>query len=273
MSKKHKARPEPESLGLPQGGVDTHAHLDMQAYEMGLETVLDRARASGLSRIGNVFLGPDAYLEHRSLFAARPEVFFLLAEHPNDTAGFDESRAQRLLDCLRGDPRIRAVGETGLDFYWKDVAPEEQERAFRLHLDLARQTDLPPVIHCRDAEERTLAVLDDMGFRDRPLLWHCFGGNADLAREIVARGWHVSVPGTVTYARNEALRAAVPGIPSDRLVLETDCPYLTPEPWRGKQNHPALVGFTAVAVAGLRGVPAGELWTMCADNARRFFGL
>jgi Mg-dependent DNase len=163
------------------------------------------------------------------------------------------------------------VGETGLDFYWKDVTPEEQERAFRRHLELARQTDLPPVIHCREAEARTLAVLDDMGFRDRPLLWHCFGGDDALAREILSRGWHVSVPGTVTYARNEPLRAAVARIPADRLVLETDCPYLTPEPWRGKQNHPALVGFTAVAVAGLRGVPVEELWALCADNAGRFF--
>ena len=207
MSRKHKERPEPESLGLPSGGVDTHAHLDAENYEMGLTTVLERARASGLSRIGNVFLGPDAYLEHRALFADRLEVFFLLAEHPNDTAGFDDARAQRLLDCLRSDPRIRAVGETGLDFYWKDVTPEEQERAFRRHLELARQTDLPPVIHCREAEARTLAVLDDMGFRDRPLLWHCFGGDDALAREILSRGWHVSVPGTVTYARNEPLRA------------------------------------------------------------------
>ena len=272
MSKK-KARQEPETLGLPLGGVDSHAHLDMEAYDMGLDALFERARACGVSRIGNVFLGPDAYLAHRGLFADRPEVFFLLAEHPNDTAGFTDERAARLHDCLKADPRIRAVGETGLDFYWKDVEPAEQEAAFRAHLDLARQLGLPPVIHSRDAAERVLLVLDDMGFRDRPVLWHCFGHGPDLAREILARGWHLSIPGTVTYSKAEDLRAAVAEIPLERMVLETDCPYLAPEPWRGKQNHPALVGFTAQTVARIKGQDPAAAWLACGDTARRFFGL
>ena len=272
MSKK-KERQEPESLGLPLGGVDSHAHLDMEPYAMGLDALFARARAAGVSHIGNVFLGAKAYLAHRDLFAARPEVFFLLAEHPNDTAGFDQERAARLFDCLRNDPRIRAVGETGLDFYWKDVDPAKQEAAFRVHLDLARQLDLPPVIHSRDAAERVLSVLDGMGFRDRPVLWHCFGQGPDLAQEILDRGWHVSIPGTVTYSKAFDLRAAVAQIPLERMVLETDCPYLAPEPWRGKQNHPALSGFTAQAVARIKGLDPAAVWLACGDTARRFFRL
>lgn len=273
MSKKKKNRPEPESLGLPAGGIDTHAHLDMEPYEMGLPAVLARARASGLSAIGNVFLGPEAYLAHKGLFADHPEVFFILAVHPNDTAAFDEACAARLWDCLKSEPRIRAVGETGLDFYWKDVEPDVQERAFRAQIAMARDLDLPVVVHSRDASERAVAVLLDMGLKDRPVLWHCFGGGPDLAREVLRNGWHVSIPGTVTYARNDDMRRAVAEIPLERMVLETDCPYLAPEPWRGKQNHPALVAFTARAVAEIKGLDPAALWASCAGVARRFFSL
>jgi len=129
------------------------------------------------------------------------------------------------------------------------------------------------VIHCRDAFEDTLRVLLDEGFSGRTLLWHCFGGDEAQAGSILEHGWHVSIPGPVSYAKNEALHRAVAGIPLERMLLETDCPYLSAEPWRGKRNHPALLGFTAQAVARIKSMPVEELWRVTGANACTFFGL
>ena len=175
--------------------------------------------------------------------------------------------------AFRAEPRLRALGEIGLDYYW-DAAPRDvQQVVFRDQLALARDLEVPVVIHSREAEADTLAVLDDLGFKDRPLVWHCFGGGPDLLAAVASRGFHVSVPGPVTYARNTALAEAVAAVDRSRLLLETDAPYLAPEPWRGKRNEPALVAFTAIRVAGLLGLSPEALWRLAGDNARAFFGL
>ena len=171
------------------------------------------------------------------------------------------------------EPRLRAVGEIGLDFHWQDCPRELQFKAFAEQLDLARELDVPLVIHCRDAEDDCLMTLEARGFAGYPLLWHCFGGGPALARRILNNGWHISVPGPVTYPANAALREAVALIPADRLLLETDSPYLAPVPWRGRRNEPALTVFTAQTVAEARGVSPEDLWLACGKNARRFFGL
>ncbi len=272
--KKSRPRPDPASLGLPPEGVESHAHLDMGEYdEEGVGAVLDRAAAAGVSRVGNVFLGPAAYRAHRALFADRAEVFFLLGVHPCDAAGAASGDVAAMAEAFAADPRLRAVGEIGLDYYWDAATAEAQKRLFRDQLALARELGVPAVVHSRDAAADTLAVLDDMGFRDRALVWHCFGGDAVLAGEILSRGWHLSVPGPVTYARNTALAEAVAGLDLGRLLLETDSPYLAPEPWRGKRNEPAFLAFTCLRVAELLGRDPAEVWRATGDNARRVFGL
>lgn len=268
---KKRERELPEALNLPPVGADSHAHLDGRDYDV--DEVLDRARACGVRTVGNVFLGPAAYREGRGLFEGHPDVFFLLGVHPHDAAKMTEDDLAGMREAFTADTRLRAVGEIGLDYYYDFSPREDQQRWFRRQLSLARELDQRVVIHCRDAEDDCLATLDAMGFGGRPLLWHCFGLGPDWARLIVERGWHISVPGTVTYARSAELREAVKIIPSDRLLLETDCPYLSPEPWRGKRNEPALLGFTAREIALLRGEDVRELWQRCGDNAREFFGL
>lgn len=261
-------------MGLPLIGIDTHAHLDLEHFlEEELGEVLAAARRAGVLDIGNVFLSVDAYEANRARFDAHPNVFFILGQHPNDTADFGPADIDRMRECFRSEPRLKAVGEIGLDYYWDKVPPEVQKQAFRLHLDLARELDLPVVIHSRDADEDTMAVLLEEGFKDRALLWHCFGGGLDLAESILDNGWHISVPGPVTYSRNQELRAATMFIPLNRLVIETDSPYLTPEPWRGKRNHPALVAFTAAKVAEVKAMRVEDVWHTTAKTARRFFGL
>ncbi len=270
MSKK-KERQRPEDLGLSPVGADSHAHLDGRSYDVA--AVLDRARACGVRTVGNVFLGPGAYHSGRDVFQRHEDVFFLLGVHPHDAAKMTEKDLADMRTAFLGDPRLRAVGEIGLDYYYDFSPKKDQQFWFRSQLALARELDQRVVIHCRDAEDDCLAILDQTGFAGRPLLWHCFGLGPDWARLITERGWHLSVPGTVTYAKSEALREAVKIIPAGRLLLETDCPYLSPEPYRGKTNEPALLGFTAREIACLRGEDVHELWQRCGDNVREFFGL
>lgn len=271
--KKKAPPPSPQSLGLPAGGVETHAHLDMEPLDAEVGAVLDRAVAAGVSRVGQVFLGPAAYEDGKARFADRDDVFFILGIHPHDAESANSANLDAIAQAFHADPRIKALGEIGLDFF-RDWSPFEAQRiAFREQLSLARELDVPVVIHSRDAAEETLRTLDDMGFADRPVLWHCFGGDANLANEIVARGWLVSIPGTVTFPKNEAMRRAVAAMPLGAMVLETDCPFLTPIPYRGKTNEPAYLAFTAAEVAHIRDIEPAEVWHATARNAAGFFGL
>jgi TatD DNase family protein len=272
MSKK-KDRPLPQSLGLPRTGVDAHAHLDATEFDEDLDEVLMRARESGVAAIGTVFMGPDAYLKGAARFDAYADVFFLMGLHPEDAGTVDTGDIVRMERLFRDTPRFKAVGEIGLDYYWDVSTKETQQRIFRDQLALARELDLPVAIHSRDAEEDTLAILLDMGFHDRPLQWHCFGRDLFFARELLSHGWHLSIPGTVSYKKNTLLMEAVQKIPLDRMFVETDCPFLAAEPYRGKRNEPAFVVFTARTIAELKGLAVEDVWTACGNNARHFFGL
>jgi TatD DNase family protein len=275
MSSKTISRPDPASLGLPPGGADSHAHLDLFAKRAGLTDILNRAEACGVSHIGQVFLGPEAYEARRAAYRDRPNVCCILGIHPNDAMQCTGQALAAMRRAFEEDGRLRALGEIGLDFYWRECPPLEQEAAFRLQLELARERDLPVVIHSRNAAPQTLAVLEAEGFAGRPLLWHCFGGEdaVPLLERFLANGWHISIPGPVTYPANHDLRAAVARIPPDRLLLETDCPYLAPLPWRGKTNEPAFAVFTAQTAAACLEMDPPDLWRLCGANARRFFGL
>jgi len=267
-------RPEPESLDLPPVGVDSHAHLDLEDFDEDRETIIRRALDSGVSRIVNVFLGPDAYERGRGLFDGHPEISFIMGVHPNNADDLTDEVLTRMRDLFKADPRLKGVGEIGLDYYWERVPHDVQKDAFVRQMDLARELSLPIIIHSRDANDDTAAILETEGFKDYPLLWHCFGAGIDLAERVVANGWHISIPGPVTFRKNsDDVQAAVARIPFDRLLLETDCPYLAPEPWRGKRNHPALSVFTARRVAQIKGRSLEDVWRMAGDNARRFFGL
>lgn len=271
MSKKKPVITPPPVL--PCTGVESHAHLNSRQYAADLEEVLARAQQAGVERIGQIFLSPEAYAKDVARFDAHPEVFFLLGIHPTEAFLYSPETAKGMMDIIKTDSRVRAVGEIGLDYYWKDVPHDTQKEVFTAQLALAKECALPPVIHSRDATEDTFAILEAEGFVGRPLLWHCFGGDTAMARKIVDAGWHLSIPGIVTYPANAALREAVAAVPLDRLLIETDCPYLTPMPLRGKRNEPAYLPYTIEAMAAARHMPVEELWTICGDNAKRFFSL
>ena len=248
-------------------------HARVLFLERAQQARLPRARAAGVATIGNIFLDPDRWRRRRGYFDAHPEVFFVLGIHPGDGQQCTPEVLADIREAFAVDDRLRALGEIGLDFYWDDCPKEIQYQVLHDQLQLARELEKPVVIHCRNAEAETLMTLESRGFAGYPLLWHCFGGDADMARRIIRNGWHISIPGPVSYPANKAVREALAVIPDDRLLLETDSPYLSPVPWRGKRNEPAFTVFTVRHMAAARGMEPEELWQLCGDNARRFFGL
>lgn len=276
MSKKHIVRTDPETVALPPFGIDSHAHLDSEAFDGDREAVLDRAKRCGLARIANVFLNPKTFPEDARIFDDHPEVFFLLGVHPDDAATFTDETLALIRKHVTENSRIRAIGEIGLDFSRTEpggAAPGQQFGPFKAQLHLARELGMPIAIHCRDAEEATLEILEKEGFSGYPLIWHCFGADRSLAERLVANDWYVSFPGTITFKNNPQAREALPCIPDNRLLMETDCPYLSPMPWRGTRNEPAYTVFTIRTMAQCRGVEPEELWRLCGENAKALYRL
>jgi len=254
-------------------GVDTHAHLNMAPLKKDIHGAVARAGQAGLDFIGNVFLSPQQYRSDSPAFEHLSEVFFILGVHPHGADAEDESSIAELSEILQSDSRIRALGEIGLDFNRERSSRQGQRERFRQQLELARELDSPVVIHSRDAEEETMETLLDMGFRDRPLLWHCFGLDAAFASRILDCGWTISVPGMLTFKKADTLRHAVSTIPLERLALETDCPFLAPEPYRGKTNEPALIPYIAEVAARTHSLEPEAMMRATAATAQRFFGL
>lgn len=258
---------------LPKIGIDTHAHLDLDNLHTDLANVFNRAQKVGVEIIGNVFLGPEAYMKNRYLFNSYDQIFFILGIHPNEAKNVTAESIERIMQCFKNDSKIKALGEIGLDYYRNRSPRKDQLSIFKDQLKLARDCDLPVVIHSRAAERETLKILLDMGFKDRPLLWHCFSKDYDFACELRQRGWLISIPGILTYNKAETLQETVKQLSLKDFVLETDCPFLTPEPYRGIRNEPAFTVFTAHKVAELQQEDVLRVWQHSSENARRFFKL
>lgn len=248
--------------------VDTHCHLD--SCKPPDDEILARAREAGVTRIATVGMN-DASIE-RAVTAANshPEVFAIVGRHPNEATGFDAARDVEPIERAAADPRVRAIGETGLD-YFRDYAPHDaQHRAFDAQIDLAARLRLPLVIHTRAAEEDTFAMLRDRA-GELTVIMHCFS-SPDRLDECVERGYMCSFAGNVTYPKAPELQEAARQVPDHLLMVETDSPYLAPQTVRGKPNEPANVVRTAEYVAELRGVSYGELEALVEANAARVFG-
>jgi TatD DNase family protein len=248
--------------------IDTHCHLDHCDPPDG--ELVDRARAAGLTRIATV--GTTAASVGRALAAAgaHDEVFAIVGCHPHETAGFGPADLEEI-ERAAADPNARALGETGLDYY-RDYAPrQDQRRAFQAHLELAARLELPVAIHTRAAEDDTFAILAEHAAALPAVILHCFSA-PDRLEECVDRGYLCSFAGNVTYRKAVDLQQAAKEVPADLLLVETDAPFLSPQPLRGKPNEPANVVHTAHHVAGLRGLAYEELERVVEQNAARVFG-
>jgi TatD DNase family protein len=254
--------------------VDTHAHLGLCEPEP--EEVVAAARAAGVRRILTVGLDEETNAEAVSHAEAHEEVYASVGRHPNSASGFDQAAAEAIEE-LAAHPRVRAIGEAGLDRY-RDRAPiEEQRKAFEAQIEIARRTGLPLVIHMRDADGSAAAseeVLSTLGERAAAIdvILHCFSVAPEKVELAFGHGWYCSFAGNVTFPKAVALREAARMVPDDLILVETDSPFLAPQPVRGKPNQPANVVATAEVVAAERGVTPAELESTVEANAARVFG-
>jgi TatD DNase family protein len=253
--------------------IDTHAHLDEDALTGDLPATLDRAREGGLGAI--VTIGTTAESSRRAVELASkyPMVFAAVGIHPNYAAtATDDDWA--MIESLASHERVKGIGETGLDRYWDHTPIETQIDYFHRHLELSRKTQKPFIVHCREAEADVMAELR-RDAANGPLngVMHSFCASPEAGYECIAMGMHLSFAGMLTYKRNEALRGQAAKFPHDRLLVETDAPYLAPAPHRGKRNEPAFVKYTAQCLAEACGIPLAEVAAFTTANAIRLFQL
>jgi TatD DNase family protein len=251
---------------------DTHAHLHFPDFDADRAEMLARARQAGVTRM--LTIGTEVPTSRAALALAEHEadVWAAAGVHPHDAADAD-AEAIAEIEHLASAARVVAVGEIGLDFF-RNLSPRDaQERVFRELMGVARRVRKPVVVHCRDAHAEVLAILAEERVAEIGGIMHCFSGDVAIARRCLDLGLLVSLAGPVTYPNARALPDVARFVPGDRLVIETDCPFLPPQGYRGKRNEPAYLALTAARVAELRGEPAEELGRRASDNARRLLGL
>ncbi|MFO0754658.1 MAG: YchF/TatD family DNA exonuclease [Thermodesulfovibrionales bacterium] len=247
--------------------IDTHCHIEMSPFDEDREEVIARAREhlEAAITIGSDLRGCEGAValaeEHDFIYAA-------VGIHPHDAKDFHEGVLDRMRDWIKKE-KVVAVGETGLDYHYDHSPREVQRKVFRTQLRLAKGTDMPVVVHSREAKEDTLNILEESGVRKGIL--HCFSGDRDMAERAMALGLHISFAGTVTFKKATALQEIAKRVPDEFLLVETDAPYLTPEPYRGRRNEPAYVVHTARFLAQIRGVTADDIDRITSVNAKGSF--
>ena len=252
--------------------IDTHCHLDAPRFDEDRADVMERARAAGVRRMVTIGCDEESSRRALGLAATHDDVWATVGVHPHEAAaapeGFDET-----LEALSRHERCVAIGECGLDYYYDHSPRERQREVFARQVALARRVRKPLVIHVRDAWSATLDVLHAEGARDAGGVIHCFSGSLEDAERSLELGFYLSIPGIVTFKSPGDLPEVVKRVPLDRLLVETDSPYLAPVPYRGKRNEPAYVLEVARKVAELREMPLEELIEATGKNARALFGL
>jgi TatD DNase family protein len=248
---------------------DTHCHLDYAQFDADRAAVVERARAAGVGRV--LVPGTDLASSRRAVALADdfPEVRAAVGIHPASTGDFTHETTAALRD-LAQHPKVDAVGEIGIDLYWKIVPLITQQRALAAQLDLANSLGKPVIIHDRDAHPEVMTALRAASCEAGVVL-HAFSGGADMAGEALEAGYYLGVDGPLTYKKNEALRSIFAAAPLERILLETDAPYLPPQAWRGQRNEPAYVRAVAAKLAEIRGQPLEEVAAATSANAARLF--
>jgi TatD DNase family protein len=255
--------------------VDTHVHINFDSFQTDLDEVGQRWREAGVVRLVHSCVEPSEFGAIRAIADRFPEVSFAVGLHPLDVEkSWTDASAAEIATLAKSESRVVAIGETGLDFF-KASNLEQQMAAFRSQLGIAQQLNLPVIIHCRDAAEAMAQLLQDFWREQGPVngVMHCWGGSPEQTQWFLDLGFYISFSGTVTFKKATEIQAAAQMVPRDRLLIETDCPFLAPVPKRGKRNEPAYVYHVAQQVATLRGISLEELADTTTHNACRLFKL
>ncbi len=251
--------------------VDHHCHLDFPELAAGRDDVISRARAAGVGGMVTISTRIRQLPDLLAIAEAYPNVFCSVGTHPHNAAEEPDIAVDEIVRLSR-HPKVVAIGEAGLDYHYQRSPREAQADGFRRHIAAARITGLPLEIHSRDADEDTAQILEDEHAKGAfPAILHCFTGGVALARRALALGHYVSLSGVLTFKKADALRAIAAEVPLDRLLVETDAPFLAPEPFRGKTNEPALVVRTANALAAVKGITPQQIAEATTDNFFRLF--
>ncbi|MGB0934466.1 MAG: TatD family hydrolase [Alphaproteobacteria bacterium] len=253
--------------------IDSHCHVNNAYFPDDLKETLDRARAAKVSSFLNICTTLEEAPDIIKIAEQHDDMKCTVGVHPHEAGpAYDAGDLENHLLRLAEHPKVIGLGETGLDYYYDHSPREKQQSAFRDHISAAKKTGLPLIIHTRDAEEDTIAILDEEKGNISGII-HCFSGSQDLADKSLALGFYISISGIVTFKKADELREIVKSVPMDRLLIETDSPYLAPVPFRGKRNEPAFVVHTAECIAELKGISVEEVAAVTSQNYKKLFSL
>jgi TatD DNase family protein len=252
--------------------IDSHAHLDMEQFDSDRDEVVQRALSADVGQVITVGIDVNSSLKAISIAESYSPVFATVGIHPHN-ADVADRRDLKRIQSICAEKKVVAIGEVGLDFYRNLSSRDNQRERFKQQLDIAMRCNLPVVVHVREAHEEVLEILSSLrGDGSRGVI-HCFSGDIGLAEAFIEMGYLISIPGTVTFKNASLMHEVAAGIPLDTMLLETDSPFLSPIPYRGRRNEPSLVVHTAQKVADIRGITLEEIATRTSENARQLFGL
>ena len=250
---------------------DTHAHMDDRAFDGDREELLSSLPGQGIALLMNPGCSLASSRAASRLSQEYDYIYAAVGSHPDAADEVDEAVLEEYRKLCKLNPKIKAIGEIGLDYHYEDIPREIQQRAFRMQLELAQELDLPVIVHEREAHEDGLKIIAE--FPEVTGVFHCYSGSAEMAKLLVDRGWYIGFTGVLTFKNARKAVEVAQSIPLERIVLETDCPYMAPEPVRGRRNEPANVKHIAAKVAELRGISVEEAERVTYENGCRLFGL
>ena len=248
---------------------DTHAHMDDEAFDLDRAELLNALPEQGIQLLMNPGCSLKSSYNASKLSQEYDYIYAAVGSHPDVADEVGEEVLEEYRKLCKLNPRIKAIGEIGLDYHYEDIPREIQLRAFRMQIALARELNLPAIVHERDAHEDGMTVVNE--FPDVTGVFHCYSGSAEMAKELVKRGWYIGFTGVLTFKNARKAIEVASSIPLDRIVLETDCPYMSPEPFRGKRNDPGKLYRMAERLAEIRGMSLEEIHAITLENGKRLY--
>lgn len=253
--------------------IDSHTHLDDPRFDQDRENVIESLREDGIDMVINIGADKESSLSTLELARKYDNIYAVAGVHPHSASELEEDGLDWLIEIAK-EEKVVAIGEIGLDFYYDNSPRDIQRKWFKAQLQLAKELGLPVVIHTRDAAKETYDILKDAAADGKlKVLMHCYSGSAEMAMDYARLGFYIALGGAVTFKNARVSREVASVVPLENLMIETDCPYMTPEPFRGKRNEPKYVNLVAEKIAEIKGITVEEFAKATADNARRFFRL
>ena len=250
---------------------DTHAHMDDRAFDTDRAQLLEALPSQGISLLMNPGCSAESSRNASALSAKYDYIYAAVGSHPDAADEVNEEVLEEYGKLCKLNPKIRAIGEIGLDYHYEDIPRELQLKAFRAQMALARELGLPVIVHERDAHEDGMKVVEE--FPEVTGVFHCYSGSLEMAKWLVNRGWYIGFTGVLTFKNARKALEVAAGIPLERIVLETDCPYMSPEPFRGKRNDPGKLYRMAEKLAELWGLSVGEVHRITVENGKRLYNI